>query len=149
MIRANVALARNISIAMAASKKVHAVLGIILNDEGQLFMSLRPPHVDMPGWWEFPGGKVEAGEETFDALRRELFEELGINVTEAAFSKQYTHDYDHCSVLLDVWHVLDYEGEPSGCEGQAVRWVPLDDVADYKLLDGCMPILEDLSALLN
>jgi 8-oxo-dGTP diphosphatase len=101
----------------------------------------------MAGSWEFPGGKLVAGEERIGALRRELAEELGIDVLEAKPLLELVHDYPEKRVLLDVWRVLRYRGEAEGREGQLLRWVAVDELAGLPLLEADGPIIEALRAL--
>lgn len=84
------------------------------------------------GLWEFPGGKVEPGETPEQALIRELQEEINITALTPTLEKQYTYDYGDYAVALHVFCVTEFEGEPSGAEGQVVRWV---DYAAFDQLD--------------
>ncbi len=103
---------------------VHVAVGIISDAAGAVLLSQRSDHVHQGGRWEFPGGKVEADESVEAALRRELREELGIVVQAAEPLLQVHHAYPDKTVLLDVWRVTAYHGEPQGREGQPLAWVP-------------------------
>src|SRR5690606_2777302 len=86
-------------------------------------ISLRPAHAHQGGLWEFPGGKVDADEDAFAALARELDEELGIAITSARPLIRIPHSYPDRQVLLDVWRVSSFVGTPYGREGQRIAWV--------------------------
>ncbi len=111
----------------AQARRVHVAAAVIVDAAGRVLIARRPAHVHQGGLWEFPGGKVEAGEDVRSALRRELHEELGLEPGLEPGSARplirLAHDYPDKSVLLDVWRVAHYVGEPYGREGQAVRWV--------------------------
>ena len=100
----------------------------------------------MAGWWEFPGGKREPEEAPLAALRRELHEELGIEVLEAAPWFELVHDYPDKSVRLDIWRVDRYGGEVAGREGQALRWVTIEELPELALLEADWPIVERLAS---
>ena len=93
------------------------------------------------GLWEFPGGKIENNESVLDALKRELFEEIGIALTHASPLIRIQHDYDDKTVLLDVWQVDDFTGEPFGKEGQATCWIRQDELPMYDFPAANIPIL--------
>ena len=103
-------------------------VGIIINAAGQVLVALRPPHVPLGGLWEFPGGKIESGESTHDALKRELNEELGILVESATPYFKSTHDYTDQIIELDIWLVNKFSGIATGAEGQQVEWIALKDL---------------------
>src|SRR3990167_7470308 len=100
------------------------VTGIIQNKAGLFFIALRPSHVPYSGIWEFPGGKIEPGESPYDALVRELKEEIGITVEQAHLFMQFQYPYPDRSLDLSAWLVTQYQGEPYGAEGQTINWVP-------------------------
>lgn len=95
----------------------------------------------MGGFWEFPGGKVEPGEDVRDALARELKEELAISVSAFQPLIQIRHDYPDKSVLLDTWTVSDIEGEPRGNEGQEVKWVEPESLTHLSFPPANVPIV--------
>ena len=100
------------------------VAAVITDNHDQVLLSLRPPHVPQGNLWEFPGGKVEAGEEVLAALARELDEELGIRLISARCLLKVRHDYPDRAVFLEFWRVTRYQGCPRGREGQTIRWLP-------------------------
>jgi 8-oxo-dGTP diphosphatase len=123
-------------------KRIHVAAGVILSPEGQILLALRPQKAHQGGLWEFPGGKVEASEVVEEALIRELQEELAITVTACEPLVEVSHDYSDKCVLLDVWIVSAFTGEPKGNEGQQVRWVNPERLADYDFPAANVPIVE-------
>ena len=95
----------------------------------------------MAGEWEFPGGKVQAGESPLHALTRELSEELGIVVRRAEPFLRQSHRYPDLRVHLDVWWVLGFEGEARPLESQALRWVAAAELDRLPLLPADAPIV--------
>ena len=106
---------------------IHVAFGLVL-DNYRVFVAQRDQNAHQGGLWEFPGGKVDAGETVEAALSRELNEELGIFVDYAEPVMQIKHDYTDKIVLLDVWQIARYRGEPSGCEGQPVKWLAINEL---------------------
>lgn len=106
---------------------IHVAVGLVL-DNDRVFVAQRDQNAHQGGLWEFPGGKVDAGETVEAALSRELNEELGIFVDYAEPVMQIKHDYTDKIVLLDVWQITRYRGEPSGCEGQPVKWLAINEL---------------------
>lgn len=104
-------------------KRVHVAVGVILNPQGEVLIAKRASRQHLGGLWEFPGGKLESGEDVRRALARELHEELGIVVTHQAPLCMIQHNYPDKAVLLDVWTVHGFTGQPHGREGQPLRWV--------------------------
>jgi 8-oxo-dGTP diphosphatase len=101
----------------------------------------------MAGGWEFPGGKLNADEDRLDGLKRELSEELGVRVLEAAPVICYEHSYSDRRVRLDLWAVGRFEGEPQSLEGQALRWVEIAELEAAGLLEADRPMIPALLAL--
>ncbi len=122
-------------------KVIHVAAGVIRASGTEILLAKRPDGVHQGGLWEFPGGKVEAGESAQQALRRELMEELGIAVKQSRPLIQIHHDYSDKSVLLDVWEVSAFSGVPRGREGQQVRWVPAPELKHYAFPAANTPIV--------
>jgi 8-oxo-dGTP diphosphatase len=123
---------------------VEVLVGIIEDAEGRILVNRRRPGTHMAGYWEFPGGKRAPGETRLDALRRELDEELGIAVLEAAPLLELRHDYPDKRVSLDVWRVRRYAGEPFAREGQELRWAASRELRSIGLLPADAPFVDAL-----
>lgn len=123
---------------------VGAAVAVLLRPDGQVLLAQRPAGKTWAGWWEFPGGKIEAGEVPAHALQRELDEELGIRVT--SFSRWITRvfSYPERTVKLHFFLVRGWEGEPYGREGQLVCWQPVTSPEVGPLLPANAPVLEAL-----
>ncbi len=107
---------------IAPNRTIQVAVGILWR-AGQVLISQRTTHQHLAGLWEFPGGKLEQNESVTDALARELKEELGITVLASQYWMDCTHDYGDKHIHLIVHQVHLFEGEPSGLEGQAIRWI--------------------------
>lgn len=107
---------------------VRVAVAIILNSFGQVLLSKRHPDVHQGSLWEFPGGKINTGEPVFKALAREIQEELGLGIKHATPVMRIAHQYSDKSVLLDVWRVDKFTGDPVGLEGQPVQWWHVNDL---------------------
>lgn len=130
----------------AVSSVVHVVAAAIFDGDGRVLIARRPDHLHQGGLWEFPGGKVEAKESVRDALRRELHEELGINVQTARPLIRVHHDYADKSVLLDVWRVATFAAPAALCtgtgrEGQPIKWVLPTELVQYDFPAANIPIV--------
>jgi len=132
---------------MTGARAVDVVVGLIGDANGRWLVNCRPPGAPLAGSWEFPGGKKEPGEAPFAALKRELDEELGIEVLEAEPVIVLEHDYPDKRVVLDVWQVLRYRGEITAREGQPLRWVTVAECRQIELLEADWPIVERLPLL--
>ena len=113
------------------NKPVHVAVGVIVDNTGQqtqYFLTKRLEHSHQGGKWEFPGGKVEKDETVAQALARELKEEVAIEVLSCQPLITINHDYYDKRVLLEVFIVDQYLGEPSAKEGQGQGWFTLDEL---------------------
>ncbi|MCS2610048.1 Nudix family hydrolase [Halomonas dongshanensis] len=123
-------------------RRVHVAAAAMINaDRKEVLIARRPSNVDQGGLWEFPGGKLAPYETGLEGLKRELHEELGVEITRAQPLIRVHHEYPDKHILLDVWQVHDYAGEPFGREGQAVRWVPMEELVNYPFPAANLPIL--------
>ncbi|SJL82139.1 8-oxo-dGTP diphosphatase MutT [Vibrio palustris] len=126
-------------------KRTHIVAGIIFNgDCSEVYITKRPDDRHKGGYWEFPGGKVEAGETIEQAMSRELFEEIGITVTAQAEYQHLAFDYPDKSLVFDFITVTEFSGQPFGKEGQIGRWVAINELAQYRFPEANVPILEQI-----
>lgn len=132
---------------MPLQKRVHVAVAVIRNKihpgASQILITQRAKDAHQGGLWEFPGGKVEASETVQQALGRELEEELGITIEQETLEPliQIRHDYPDKHVLLDVWFVDDFSGEPYGREGQPLQWVGADELHTYAFPAANLPII--------
>jgi 8-oxo-dGTP diphosphatase len=129
---------------MTARKITHVSAGILIRDDGQYLLGSRPEGKPYAGWWEFPGGKIEAGETPEAALVRELHEEMGITVTAATPWIVRRFVYEHAEVELHFFRVTGWVGKPQSREGQAFAWNPPHTPAVSPILPANAPILRGL-----
>ncbi len=125
------------------------VAGALLDGEGRVLVARRPPAAHQGGLWEFPGGKLETGEGPREGLERELAEEIGVRVLEAAPLLAVSHDYAELSVLLDVWTVTRWAGEPRGLEDQPLRWLAPREMRREAFPPADGPVIEALVGLVE
>jgi len=128
-------------------QSLHVAVAVIVNTDQEVLIALRQPHQHQGGLWEFPGGKVEVGETTHAALKREIKEELDLAVITASPLLEVTHDYDDKLVLLDVWHVTEFIGEAQGMEGQTIRWCAMSDLDNVNFPEANKTIINAINAL--
>jgi len=116
-------------------------VGVLLRSDGAFLLTSRPDGKDYAGYWEFPGGKLEAGESVEQALHRELQEELGIEIGTAQPWKVEMVDYPHALVRLHFCKVFAWKGVLQMREGQACSWEGLP-VQVQPVLPGTVPVLQ-------
>ena len=124
---------------------VDVAVGVLIDGQGRFLLTSRPPGKVYEGYWEFPGGKFEAGETVEQALRRELHEELGITVGAVQPWQQEIVDYPHARVRLHFCKVFDWQGDFEMREGQRMAWQALP-VQVAPVLPGTIPVLQWLAA---
>jgi 8-oxo-dGTP diphosphatase len=122
----------------------HVVAAAVIDSAGRVLIAQRPQGKHLAGGWEFPGGKLEAGEDRRAGLARELREELGVSISTSRPLIRVRHAYDFGEVLIDMWVVKRYAGEPTGLDGQALRWVSQDELEAVELLPADGPIVAAL-----
>lgn len=121
--------------------ELHVAVAVI-EQEGRILISRRHDNAHQGGKWEFPGGKLEAGESVTEALARELDEELGIHPTKLRPLIRVRHQYPQQQVLLDVWKVSAFSGDPEGREGQPIQWIAAGELSRYEFPDANQPIVK-------
>ena len=122
----------------------HVVAAAVTDASGRVLIAQRPPGKHLAGGWEFPGGKLEPGEDRRAGLARELREELGITLSTPRPLIRVRHTYDYGGVLIDMWVVRHYRGELAGLDGQALRWVSQEELEAVQLLPADGPIVAAL-----
>jgi 8-oxo-dGTP diphosphatase len=120
---------------------VDVAVGVLIDPEGRFLLTSRPEGKVYAGYWEFPGGKLEAGETVEQALRRELIEELGITIGAVHPWKVELVDYEHARVRLHFCKVHEWSGEFEMRERQAMAWQTLP-VEVAPVLPGTIPVLQ-------
>lgn len=126
---------------------VRVAVGVVFDAIGRVLVGQRPRGSLCAGKWEFPGGKLQDGENAYQALCRELDEELGIEVLDAVPLLVVSHAYAQRNVILDVWRIVEYHGEPRGREAQRIEWVVPRAILDLDFLPANRPILRALETL--
>ncbi|MDA0275367.1 MAG: Nudix family hydrolase [Proteobacteria bacterium] len=124
---------------------VEVAAAVIERADGSFLLAQRPAGKVFAGWWEFPGGKVEAGEPAAAALARELHEEIGIEVVKAYPWVSRVHVYEHAVVMLHFYRVVEWRGEPHAREGQALAWQRLGEPVLEPMLPANGPVLASLA----
>lgn len=120
------------------------VAGVLIDREGRVLLAQRPPGKPLAGLWEFPGGKLEAGESARQALARELLEELGVEIHDARPLVATRHVGPLGTIRLDAWTITGWSGEPTGLETQALAWVPLAELDTWPMPAPDRPIVSAL-----
>jgi 8-oxo-dGTP diphosphatase len=122
-------------------KEVAVAVGVLVREDGRFLLTSRPEGKVYAGYWEFPGGKLEAGETVEQALRRELHEEIGITIGAAEPWHVLMMDYPHARVRLNFCKVLAWSGEFEMRERQQMAWETLP-VRSVPVLPGTIPVLD-------
>ena len=122
----------------------------LLDADGRVLIAERPAGRSMAGLWEFPGGKVEAGERPEETLIRELKEELGIAVNEACLAPLTfaSHTYPDFHLLMPLYVCRRWEGTVTAQEGQRLRWVKPNRLREFPMPPADEPLISHLTALL-
>ena len=123
---------------------IDVVAGVIRHDDGRVLITQRLADDTLGGYWEFPGGKVEPGEELKAALKRELAEELGVEAEIGVEIHRIIHAYPDRDVRLYFFAARIVSGEPQKLEVADLRWVTLDALMDYQFPEADLPLLRQL-----
>jgi 8-oxo-dGTP diphosphatase len=129
---------------MSKTEVVDAAVAILLRQDGCVLLGQRPEGKSWAGWWEFPGGKIEAGESAIEALQREMQEELGTSAMEVYPWLTRRFAYPERSVKLHFFIVRKWTDEPHGREGQQISWQHPDAMTVSPLLPANEPVLDFL-----
>jgi 8-oxo-dGTP diphosphatase len=122
-------------------------VGIVMNHQQEILISKRSIHKPMGGFWEFPGGKIEEGETPEIALKRELQEEVGLEVLDLTSLMQHQHSYNEYSVQLNVFLIQNFKGQAKPLEGQEIQWTKKADLLNYNFLEANEAIIQILLTL--
>ena len=129
------------------ASRLHVVAGLIYNlERDKILIAKRPADSHQGGLWEFPGGKVAPGESAYQALCRELQEELAIKVSAASVLVSKAYDYSDKSIQLEAWIVARFTGTARGNEGQEIAWVAPGDLDAYEFPAANQTILAMISS---
>lgn len=124
---------------------VDVAVGILMKPDGEVLLGQRPEGKPYPGYWEFPGGKVESGESILAALKREFVEELGIEIVSAEPWCCVEHVYPHAHVRLHFFISHEWMGQPKSREGQNFAWQSAVEVEP--LLPATIPLMHWLDQM--
>ena len=129
---------------MGAKPQLRVAAGILRDGDGRVLIAERRGDSAWAGLWEFPGGKIGAGESAVQALHRELAEELGIEVLGHDHFMRLEHSYTDRHVSIEFFTVETWLGRPSGREGQAIRWIAVERLDETQLLPADAPVIRAL-----
>jgi len=118
----------------------------LIDRDGRVLLARRPEGKSMAGLWEFPGGKVEPGETPEHALIRELQEELGIDTWQSCLAPLSfaSHSYEDFHLLMPLFACRKWQGIPQAREGQALKWVRVNEMRDYAMPPADLPLISVL-----
>lgn len=125
-------------------ERIAVAAGILVDERGKVLLTERIGDSPFAGLWEFPGGKIDAGETAAAAMCRELTEELGIVVQQSDPFINVQHEYADRCVALEFFLVTQWQGRPVGRDGQALQWRKPADIAVEELLPADAPVLRAL-----
>lgn len=126
--------------------KTIKVMAGVIRENDQVLITRRGPKENNAGGWEFPGGKIEAGETPQECLTRELKEELSIEVTVDKFCTEVNHDYGQMSIKLIAYYCTIIDGEIQISVHDKIKWVKINDLLEYDLLPADIPIAKKVIA---
>ena len=126
------------------TETIRVAAAALIDRHGRVLLAESPPGKHMAGRWEFPGGKLAAAETEAQALWRELREELGVEAVDGRLMMRLTHTYPDRTVELSLWVVDRFRGEPRGLEGQLLKWVVPERLAQEDILEADRPFVAAL-----
>lgn len=121
---------------------IHVVGAVIYNDKGDILCARRSEDMSLPGYWEFPGGKIEAGETPQTALLREIKEELQCDITIGQFVEDTLYTYDTFIVRLETYFAEIINGTPIAYEHSELKWVPFSELYSLEWAPADIPAVE-------
>ena len=127
------------------NKIVKAVVGILKNTDGEILLAERRQNQFMAGYWELPGGKIEAGESNEESLAREFKEELDVDISEISLFHTMRHHYPEKTVHLWIYSINHFDGEVRGAEGQSIVWCPTEGLNNFNLLPTMKAIIHKIN----
>lgn len=125
-------------------KSVHVVGAIIENENNEIFCALRGPEMSLAGFWEFPGGKIEAGETPEQALAREIREEFNCAIEVGKKVEDTTYEYENVIVRLETYKAKLTEGQPVALEHTDTKWVTRDEITGLNFAPADVPAVEKI-----
>lgn len=127
--------------------RIRVAVGLIFDETNRILLGRRVRRDLYFGKWEFPGGKIKAGESTAEALQRELREEIGISVIRSTPFVSFAYDYPDRKVMLDFRLVVEFDGRPDALEQQELRWVEISKLGRMDMLAPNARVIERLNML--
>lgn len=127
-------------------KTVKVVAAIIENEKNEILCALRSPEMSLPNQWEFPGGKVEEGEDLQTALEREIEEELSCEIEAKDLFNDHTHEYETFTIRLIALKADLIKGQPSASEHSKLMWLPREKLNSLDWAPADLPAVEQLQA---
>ena len=125
-------------------KEIFVVAGILFDHDKSILLSQRSAEKSFPLQWEFPGGKIEEGENSGGALKRELFEELNIEIDKIKLFDSVVHEYELFRANIEFFLINEWSGKLINKEGQNLHWKKLNDLSGLKILDADVPVINKL-----
>ncbi|MBX2858560.1 MAG: 8-oxo-dGTP diphosphatase MutT [Cellvibrionaceae bacterium] len=125
-------------------KPLRVAVGVVKNAAGEILIARRQSGQHLAGLWEFPGGKIEAGESREQALCRELREEVGIAVASCDYLMTINHQYANKYICLEILLVDAFSGSAAGMEGQQIKWIAISELANYAFPEANKAIVDYL-----
>ncbi|MEL3961049.1 8-oxo-dGTP diphosphatase MutT [Lysinibacillus endophyticus] len=126
-------------------KTVHVVGAIIENENNEIFCALRGPEMSLPNYWEFPGGKIEAGETPEQALKREIQEEFNCSINVGKKVEDTTYEYEKVIVRLETYMAKLVEGLPTALEHADTKWVARNEIMKLNFAPADVPAVEKIA----
>lgn len=126
---------------------IQVVCAIVRDDDGRVLAAKRAPGRSLPGKWELPGGKIDASEIPEDALRREMLEELAVEITVLGFFRSVDFGYEFGTIrLFSYWASIEH-GTPTGLEHEEIRWMSPSEFDTLEWAPADLPVVKELGEL--